>query len=82
MSGGLFLVPLTVSQRMALIDILIEHQMEPACSKEFVDCSVPGGKTTTHHELLLVLDRAPWVSEFPPRKINNSPAETPANVKS
>lgn len=63
MSRGIFLVPLTTSQRMALVDILLEHLMEPGTSKEFVDCSVPGGKTTRHADLLLLLDRAAWFSE-------------------
>lgn len=68
MSDGIFLVPLTNSQKMALIDILIEHLMEPGTSKEFVDCSTPGGKTTKHGELLELLDRAAWFSGNPAEK--------------
>lgn len=82
MSGGIFLVPLTNSQRMALVDILIEHLVEPACSKEFVDCSIPGGKTTTHSELLLLLDRAEWFPGDSALNLINPPGKTPANVKS
>jgi hypothetical protein len=60
MSEGIFLLHLTVSQKMALIDILIEHQMEPNCSREFVD--IARNKTTRHGELLVLLDRAVWFS--------------------
>jgi hypothetical protein len=82
MTEGKWVVLLSNSERMALIDVLIEHQMEPACSKEFVDCSVPGGKTTHHGDLLRILDRAPWFSEFPGEKIINSVLEIPKQVKS
>jgi hypothetical protein len=87
LSDGLFLVQLTVSQRMALIDLLIEHQMEPGCSREFVD--VARGKTTRHGELLLLLDRALWFpkgnvfgAERREPKLINLPAENPETLKS
>jgi hypothetical protein len=87
MSGGVFLVPLTNSQRMALVDILIEHLLSPGGSSEFID--VVANKTTSHHELLLLLDRAAWfpVDDFDAQldsasKLINSLEKTPANGKS
>lgn len=81
MSEGIFLVPLTSSQKMALVDILIEHLMEPGTSKEFVDCSTPGGKTTKHSDILILLDRAAWFSGDSAEKIINSFIARPANLK-
>jgi hypothetical protein len=82
MSEGKWIVALTNSQRMALVDLIIEHMLARSTSEEFVDCSSPDMPVTRPRDFLILLDQATWVSGFFPAKINNCRPETPANVKS
>lgn len=66
MREGAWLLQLTNSERMALIDVLIEFQQNPNSTREFVDIS--GGKTTTPGDLIRLVDRARWFSR---EKIQN-----------
>ncbi len=61
---GVFLVLLTNSERMALIDLVIEFQLEPNTTREFVDCSNPRAKTVTPGDFLRILDRARWFGDL------------------
>ncbi|MHB8613969.1 MAG: hypothetical protein ACYDAL_16330 [Candidatus Dormibacteraceae bacterium] len=56
---GYFVLKLSISQRMALVDILIEHHMEPRCSAEFVD--IFRDVTTRPLDFLILLDQAKFV---------------------
>ena len=60
MKEGAWLVQLTNSERMALIDILIEFQQDPNATRDFVD--VAGGKTTTPGDLIRRIDGSTWFS--------------------
>ena len=60
MKEGKWLLQLTNSERMALIDILIEFQQDPNATRNFVD--VAGGKTTTPGDLIRLVDRSTWFS--------------------
>lgn len=80
MPDGIFLLALTISQRMALIDILIEHQAEPSLTRAFLD--LERGKSTRHSDLLILLDRALWLPEVSRRKLINSPAGNSPTAKS
>jgi hypothetical protein len=61
---GVFLVLLTNSERMALIDLIIEFLLDPNTTREFIDCSSPRGKTVTPGDFLRILDRARWFGEL------------------
>lgn len=70
-SEGVFLVLLTHSERIALIDLICEFLLDPNTTKAFVDCSTPRAKATTPGDLLRILDRARWFGELSEAELIN-----------
>jgi len=56
---GKFVLELTISERMALVDLVIEHYLEPGTSGEFVD--ILREKTTTPLDILKLLENAKFI---------------------
>jgi hypothetical protein len=70
-SEGVFLVLLTHSERIALIDLLCEFLLDPNSTRAFVDCSNPRSKPVTPGDLLRILDRARWFGELSEAELIN-----------
>lgn len=68
---GVFLVLLTNSERMALLDLIIEFQLEPNSTREFIDCSSPRAKSITPGDILRILDRARWFGDLTEAELIN-----------
>jgi len=68
MADGYFILKLSISQRMALVDLIVEHYVEPRTSAEFVD--IVRDVTTTPMDLLKIVDQAKFfpVSVAPEKK--------------
>jgi len=72
-------VQLTNSERMALIDLLIEFQQDPNATRDFVD--VAAGKTTTPGDLIRRIDGSTWFSREKIIEFNLVAAMAAVNVE-
>ncbi|HLZ12557.1 MAG TPA: hypothetical protein VKP58_08215 [Candidatus Acidoferrum sp.] len=79
MKEGAWLVQLTNSERMALIDLLIEFQQDPNATRDFVD--VAAGKTTTPGDLIRRIDGSTWFSREKIIEFNLVAAMAAVNVE-
>jgi hypothetical protein len=81
MKGGedLWLVCLTNSEKLALVDLVLEFIENPRSTDAFVDLAAD--KTTTPNDLLRILDRARWFPSEIRNRINNYGQENPAARK-
>lgn len=70
---------LTNSERMALIDLLIEFQQDPNATRDFVD--VAAGKTTTPGDLIRRIDGSTWFSREKIIEFNLVAAMAAVNVE-
>jgi hypothetical protein len=59
--SGKFIVELTISQRMAMTDALVEHIRCPNSTERFVDCSEDPAVETTISDLLRLLTDAKYI---------------------
>lgn len=87
--AGVWILALSNSQKIALVDLILEHMLAKSCSEEFVDCSTPDAIVTRPRDILLLLDKAAWISEEKlPAFVNSADfskiitLKTPANAKS
>jgi hypothetical protein len=77
----LWLVCLTNSEKLALVDLLVEFSEDPRHhGRTFLDLAAD--KTTTPNDLLRILDRARWFPAEIQKRINNYGQENPAPRKS
>ena len=76
---GRWVLVLTNSERMALIDLLVEHTMNPSSTQEFHD--IGANVRTTPGDLIGRIARSWWFSDFPPAKTNNSAVAIPEHAK-
>ena len=66
LEDGRWVVVLTQSERMALIDLILEFLMQRNSTEQFIDLAA--NKTTTPGNLLVAIDeRSRWIPDF--RKI-------------
>lgn len=77
---GMFMLPLTVSQRMALIQILCEYIEMPGRTLEIIDCA--RNQAIRPGDFLRLLDSAIYFPDLPAAKLINSLAIDSENAES
>jgi len=60
---GKFLIELTLSQKMALTEALVEHLQCPTSSQVFIDCSSDPAVETRMTDLIRVVTEARFIPE-------------------